>query len=200
MNLLHRSAAILAPLPGAYLAGGTALSLYLAHRLSVVLDFFVPQGFLARDLRPRIMEAGAFGPISVSDDSIVCTIDEVQWSLFKYDYALLEGAGLFAGVQVASIRDIAAMKVAAIGDRGSRKDFYDLYAILRTGDFDIRRILEDLVLKFRLRPDNVYHYVKALSYFEDAVRAPDIRDTLRLDVHWSDVELFFRRLAKTLIP
>ena len=128
------------------------------------------------------------------------TIDEVQWSLFKYDYSLLEGPEHFTGIQIASIRDIAAMKVAAIGDRGSRKDFYDLYAILRTGNFDIRRILEDVVLKFRLRPDHVYHYVKALSYFEDAVRTPDIHDMLRIDAQWSDVELFFRRLAKTLIP
>ena len=200
VNLLHHSAAILASLPGAYRAGGTALSLYLAHRVSVDLDFFVAQGFLARDLRPKIIEAGAFGPISVRDDSIVCTIDEVQWSLFKYDYALLERAEPFAGIQVASIRDIAAMKVVAIGDRGSRKDFYDLYAILQTGIFDIRRILEDVVLKFRLRPDHVYHYVKALSYFEDAVRTPDIQEMLRIDVHWSDVERFFRRLATTLIP
>ena len=77
VNLLHQSAAILESLPGAYLAGGTALSLYLAHRVSIDLDFFVAQSFLARDLRPKIIEAGSFGPISVRDDSIVCTIDEV---------------------------------------------------------------------------------------------------------------------------
>ena len=49
-------------------------------------------------------------------------------------------------------------------------------------------------------PVEVVNYVKALSYFEDAVSTPDIQEMLRIDVHWSDVELFFRRLATTLIP
>ena len=52
IELLSRSAGILELLPEAYLAGGTALSLYFAHRVSVDLDFFVPQSFLAEDLRP----------------------------------------------------------------------------------------------------------------------------------------------------
>jgi hypothetical protein len=85
IQLLSRSARILEPLPEAYLAGGTALALHLSHRISVDLDFFVPQAFLAGDLRPRLIDAGKFTPITVRDDSIVCRIDTVQWSLFKYE-------------------------------------------------------------------------------------------------------------------
>ncbi len=188
------------PLPEAYLAGGTALALHLSHRISVDLDFFVPEAFLARDIRPRLIQAGRFSPITVRDDSIVCRIDTVQWSLFRYEYPLLQSPERFAGIRIASVRDIAAMKVAAIGDRGSRKDFYDLYTILHFGALEIRRILEDVVTKFQLPHDNLYHYVRALSYFDDAVKSPDIRDMLRIDVQWTDVEVFFRRLAKTLIP
>ena len=186
-------------LPGAYLAGGTALSLRFAHRVSVDLDFFVPQGFLAQDLRPRLIEAGPFAPVTVRDDSIVCRIDAVQWSLFRYEYPLLESPEPYAGIRIASIRDIAAMKVVAIGDRGSRKDFYDLYTILREG-FDMQRILTDVALKFHLPQDNLYHYIRALTYFDDAIRTPDIQDMLRVDVQWPDVEAFFRGLARTLVP
>jgi hypothetical protein len=172
----------------------------LSHRISVDLDFFVPQAFLAADLRPRLSEAGRFAPITVRDDSIVCRIDSVQWSLFKYEYPLLQSPEPYAGIRIASVRDIAAMKVVAIGDRGSRKDFYDLYTILHFGGLEISRVLEDVVAKFQLPQDNLYHYVRALSHFDDATRTPDIQDMLRIEVRWPDVEGFFRRLVKTLIP
>jgi hypothetical protein len=165
----------------------------------VDLDFFVPKGFLARDLRPRLMNAGRFAPITVQDDSIVCRIDDVQWSLFRYDYELLDPPEVHDGIRIASLRDIAAMKVVAIGDRGSRKDFYDLFALLRGGRLSIQTILEDVRTKYRLPEDNLYHYIRALTFFDDAVKAPDLQDTLRIDVRWADVERFFRQLAKTLI-
>jgi hypothetical protein len=91
------------------------------------------------------------------------------------------------------------MKVVAIGDRGSRKDFYDLFALLRGGRLSIQTILEDVRTKYRLPEDNLYHYIRALTFFDDAVKAPDLQDTLRIDVRWADVERFFRQLAKTLI-
>ena len=158
----------------------------------------MPQSFLAQDIRPRLIDAGRFEPITVRDDSIVCSIDSVQWSLFRYEYPLLESPERYVSIRIASVRDIAAMKLVAIGDRGSRKDFYDLYTILRLGGFNIRKILEDAVSKFHLPPDNLYHYIRALTYFDDAIRTPDIRDMLRIDVRWPEVELFFRNLAKTL--
>ena len=75
VQLLSRCVSILELLPEAYLAGGTALSLHLAHRVSVDLDFFVPQSLLAQDLRPRLMEAARFGP-NIQD---MLRID-AQWS------------------------------------------------------------------------------------------------------------------------
>jgi len=199
VGLLSRSAGILELLPEAYLAGGTALSLYFAHRVSVDLDFFVPQSFLAENIRPRLIKAGEFSPITVRDDSIVCRVDAVQWSLFKYEYPLLEIPERYEGIRIASVRDIAAMKVIAIGDRGSRKDFYDLYTILHPGGLEIRGILDDVLSKYRLPQDNAYHYIRALTYFDDAVRTPDIQEMLRIDVRWPDVERFFRNLAKELV-
>ncbi len=199
VELLSRSAGILEALPEAYLAGGTALSLCFAHRVSVDLDFFVPQSFLAEDLRPRLAKAGQFSPITVRNDSIVCRVDAVQWSLFKYEYPLLETPKRYHRIRIASVRDIAAMKVVAIGDRGSRKDFYDLYTILHAGGLNIQRIFDDVVSKFQLPRDNLYHYIRALTYFDDAVREPDIQELLRIDVRWPDVELYFRSLAKKLV-
>ena len=174
--------------------------MHLAHRISVDLDFLTPQGFLADDIRPRLSSAGTFSPITVRDDSIVCRIDRVQWSLFRYEYPLVEKIQTYSGIQVASVRDIAAMNVVAIGDRGSRKDFYDLYAILAQTSLDIEQILKDVVAKYSLSHDSLYHYIRAFTYFEDARKAPDIKPLLRMTVQWDEIEDFFRKLAKQLIP
>ncbi len=88
------------------------------------------------------------------------------------------------------------MKVVAIGDRGSRKDFYDLYGILTQTPLSAGQILNDVLTKYNLRQDKLYHYIKALTYFEDAAKTPDIQSMLRRKAAWDDVEDFFRNLAK----
>ena len=55
-------------------------------------------------------------------------------SLLCFPYPLLDAPEPSQeGVPVASVRDIAAMKVEAIASRGARKDFYDLYFICQDG-------------------------------------------------------------------
>lgn len=62
--------------------------------------------------------------IDVKNNSVVCKVKEVQFSLFNYRYPLLCPLENYCNVSIASLRDIAAMKICAIGDRGARKDFY----------------------------------------------------------------------------
>lgn len=200
IELLIKSARILENFPQAYLAGGTALSMHLSHRVSIDLDFFTPAGFIAEELRSELSKASSFSPITLRNDTVVCRIGQVQWSLFKYEYPLVDILQEYSGIQVASIRDVAAMKVVAIGDRGSRKDFYDLYAILSRKVLHIDQILKDVIAKYSLPEDNLYHYLRAFTYFEDAIRSPDIQPMLRMNIQWAEVEDFFRNLAKSLIP
>ena len=103
-------------------------------------------------------------------------------------------------VSIASLRDIAAMKVAAVGDRGARKDFYDLYAILNCTSIKVDNILKDMCKKFSIPKDSLYHYIRALTFFEDCRKEPDIRPLVKMDVQWEEIELYFTKLAPTLIP
>ncbi len=65
-----------------------------------------------------------------------------------------------------SLSDIAAMKLNAIADNGTRvKDFIDIYFILKS--FSLLKILEYYQIKYKNR--NVFHVVKSLSYFEDVI-------------------------------
>jgi Nucleotidyl transferase AbiEii toxin, Type IV TA system len=52
----------------------------------------------------------------------------------RYPYAPLETPRRGPeGVRVAGLRDLAAMKLATIAGRGLRRDFWDVYAIIRAG-------------------------------------------------------------------
>jgi len=52
-------------------------------------------------------------------------------SFFIYPYSLLESLHTLQGVQVAGLLDLALMKLAAISQRGAKRDFVDLYQICR---------------------------------------------------------------------
>lgn len=67
------------------------------------------------------------------------------------------------------IRDIAPMKLKAVTQRGSKKDFYDIYYLL---DYlTIQQMLELFSLKFR--QFEIFHVLKSLNYFDDAEKYPD---------------------------
>jgi hypothetical protein len=83
---------------------------------------------------------------------------------------LFSGAD-YRGLTIADPRDIAVMKVIAIGGRGSRKDFVDLYFLLQSG-CDLAGILELVRQRFTRIDYNSYHLLKSLVYFADAEREP----------------------------
>ena len=55
----------------------------------------------------------------------------VAYRLFSYGYPLLEPVQTIENIRIASLLDIGLMKLDAVIERGSRKDFYDLYVISR---------------------------------------------------------------------
>jgi predicted nucleotidyltransferase component of viral defense system len=108
----------------------------------------------------------------------------------------------FANVAVASIVDIAAMKLAAIGDRGSRRDFVDLYFIANVEKkIDIGAAFDLYDKKFGVLHQNKLHLLKALVYFDDAEmdHMPEMLKT----VSWKEVKAFFQseaaRVSKNLL-
>lgn len=62
------------------------------------------------------------------------------------------------------IKDIAPMKLKAIAQRGSKKDFYDIYFLL-----DLLPLSEMLRLfSETFKQYEIFHIIKSLTYFEDA--------------------------------
>jgi len=60
--------------------------------------------------------------------------------------------------------DISAMKLSAVTNRGAKKDFYDIFFLLKQHSF--AQLCEWYKQKFRT--NNLFMLLKSLTYFDDA--------------------------------
>ena len=90
------------------------------------------------------------------------------------------------GITLAGIKDIAAMKVAAIIGRGTKKDFIDMNQLLHC--FSLKEILDLYMQKY---PDgSLFVAMKSLAYFEDAESNP--MPLMFDDTDWTSVKANIR--------
>lgn len=177
----------------AYLAGGTALALQIGHRLSYDFDFFTREEFENRVMVQRLKKIlPAFALERTAWGTILGSIGKTRFSLFFYDYPLLFKTENFLGAKIANVKDIAAMKIAAISDRGTKRDFVDLYFITNVEKaITLERALELYDKKFKTLKQNRVHILKSLRYFEDAEKA--VMPRMLRDAQWQDVKKFFMK-------
>jgi hypothetical protein len=153
---------------GFYLAGGTGLALQLGHRRSVDFDWFREEP-IADPLRLAAELQASGLPLEVDRverGTLHARVGGVRSSFLEYRYPLLEPLGVVSGLMLASPADIAAMKLAAVAQRGSRKDFIDIFALGQR--FSLAEMLGFYRAKYRV--EDVGHVVVALAYFDDADR------------------------------
>lgn len=179
-----------------YLAGGSALALHLGHRISIDLDFFTPKSFDVAGLARRLSQAGIFVQEQRKADTLLGTLDQVKVSFFRYTYPMIAKSEHVLNTAVAGVPDIAAMKLEAIGTRGKKRDFIDLYFICQTGH-SLATVMEWYQEKYRGVQINLIHYLKALTYFEEAEADPMPRMLKR--VSWNTVKRFFEKESPALM-
>ncbi|MBI5639249.1 MAG: nucleotidyl transferase AbiEii/AbiGii toxin family protein [Nitrospirae bacterium] len=182
----------------AVLAGGTALALHLGHRVSVDLDFFTDSGFRTETVITEMRKTGKdFRLMAEADDYLIADIEGVKISLFQYAYPFLEKPHAYEGIQIAGILDIASMKIIAISQRGTKRDFVDLYAVLQ--DIPFHRIAEHMVKRFGRERLSPVHIGKSLVYFSDAESNPDPAYIKGREITWEEVRKFFRGHVKQFV-
>lgn len=177
-----------------YLAGGIAIAAHFSHRTSRDLDLFalVDPAPLESDLErlPGVtIESRTKGTVYLD-------IDGIPASLIQYPYPLLIPPEPRAQlpVPVASIDDLACMKLSAISSRGLARDFWDLHTIMtRTG----RPLLEFLEAFRRKYPvKEIGHVVQSLAYFGDAGPLPSGLTA----PHWEQIQRDFERWVRAVLP
>lgn len=178
------------------LAGGTALSFQIGHRLSVDLDFFTNKDFSTDSLISAIRKTGLnFRVVSEGEDFLVAEVLGVKFSLFHYAYPFIAPIK-YKDVLIAGILDIAAMKLIAVSQRGTKRDFVDLYFILQTTPF--YKIADHMVRRFGKERVNPIHIGKALMFFPDADSNPD-PVYIGGKVKWETIKKFFKQYGKQFV-
>ncbi len=186
-------------LSSAYLAGGTALALQIGHRYSYDFDFFTTEEFNEEILLQKITKVlNNFRLERKEWRTILGYIGDVRFSLFFYSYPLLFRTHNFSRISIADIKDITAMKIAAIADRGTKRDFIDLYFILAVDKlFSLSDALKLYDRKFKTLNQNKVHILKSLVYFEDAEK--DEMPRMIRPVNWEKVKEFFIKEDKKVL-
>jgi hypothetical protein len=193
-------AAITAHVPrtlrGWTLAGGTGLAMHLGHRLSEDFDFFKTT---AADLNRLLETLRALGPSEVlqeEDRTLTLLLKGLKLSFFLIRDPFVFPTASYSFFEVADVRDIALMKLVAIANRGSRKDFVDLYCILRRGQ-DLQELFSWLPGKYGKGRVNEYQLLKSLCFFEGAEQEPP--PIMLEPFSWQECKAFFLREARAII-
>ena len=150
---------------GMRLVGGTSLALQYGHRKSVDLDFF---GKMSASQDEIIEMARNLGDLKIFNKTKLILqfvlynvrIDVVDYGNYEWiDVPVTEN-----GIILASVKDIAALKINAIEGRGTKKDFVDINELLK--HFKLSEILDFYMQKY---PDySLFQALLSLTYFEDA--------------------------------
>jgi predicted nucleotidyltransferase component of viral defense system len=152
-----------------YLVGGTSLALRYGHRVSVDLDFFTDKEFETGFLIDTLQEKHPIRVLSQAKNSLTLELSTVKTDFIRHNYTLLKPVGKTDGIRMASVEDIAAMKLNSTINRGSKKDFYDIYELLN--HFTLLELINFYTAKYDFSSQMTL--LKSLAYFDDAEMEPD---------------------------
>lgn len=164
------------------LVGGTALALQIGHRRSIDIDLF---GKLEADdfeLVNILNNIGKTINLKNSKNIKIFMVNNVKVDIVNYPYEWVMPSVKMDNLQLASVEDIATMKLAAITGRGTKKDFIDLFFLLKT--FTLAEILNLYKKKFQDGSD--FLVLKSLSYYKDAEK--DEFPDMMIKTEWSFVK------------
>lgn len=164
------------------LVGGTALALQLGHRKSIDLDFFGQVDVSSQDLQEALRSIGTLTVLKESKNIHIYVLNGIKIDIVNYTYPWLDDVVCDNDIRLASPKDIAAMKITAIIGRGTRKDFADIYFLLRR--YSLKFILDCYQRKY---PDSsTFMAMKSLAYFDDAEEEP--MPYMFADITWEEIK------------
>jgi hypothetical protein len=151
-----------------YLVGGTALSLQFGHRISVDLDLFGHTHF-DREVIIKVLEEEYRNDFSydgkINSWGIFGFIRDVKVDIINYKHPVIQQPVTIDGIRMYSTEDIIAMKINAILGRSMKKDFWDVYELLK--HYTIDQFISFHSKKFPSQ-QLMITIPQALVYFEDA--------------------------------
>lgn len=172
-----------------YLGGGTAVAVHLGHRESRDLDFFFHQRVDLDEVR-RLL--GGLGPFAVTHESVgtlrglfgATKVEFFDASALRQ----LTDPVVVAGLSVAGLHDLMAMKIKVMAERGEMRDYFDVKAIDEKGSISVEEGVELYMRRYGVDPssDALTHLYRTMGDLSD-VEADDLLpiDLAELQQWWS---------------
>lgn len=177
-----------------YLAGGTACAAHLGHRTSYDMDFFSKEEFSHFGVQNSLRSCGHFLTDYSDSHTLIGRFNKTKLSFFHYNYPLIGDIHHFLNLRISSLEDIGCMKIDTISSRGSKRDFVDLYFILKKFNLSLKEFFKYFEEKYGKENYNIYHLLKSLVYFEDAENEPELN--MLVQFSWENVKNFFAEQIK----
>jgi predicted nucleotidyltransferase component of viral defense system len=177
------------------LGGGTSLALRFGHRSSIDLDFFsVPKFDSSRFLDMLREKYENIDIVNRTPGSICAVINDYKIDFLHHPYPLISEPAGKENIRFLSLPDIAAMKVNAVTNRGSKKDFTDLLLLHEEG-IQLNMALDFFCKKYG--EGGRFLAVRSLAWFADAEEEPD--PVYLNGWSWKEVRGRVEQLVKNII-
>jgi predicted nucleotidyltransferase component of viral defense system len=170
-----------------FLVGGTALALQLGHRMSDDIDLFTRHDINKDEIFGFLNENynGKYQIINIQKNILQIMVNEIKVDLVKYNYELIENIKIENGIRYLGKKDIAAMKLMAVANRGDQaKDFIDVFYLLK--EISIKDMFE--YYKQKYKQNDINPIKRSLVYFDDVT-----------ENNWSSVKLLHDNLLVKMI-
>ena len=155
-----------------YLAGGTALTLQLKHRVSEDFDVFINR---ETDNKLQLKVKKIFGEVIFSvnstDQISFTTHNGVKVTFLWYYFKPLNSTVLTASLSLASIGDITSDKAQTIGRRAVWRDYVDIFYLLKNKYVDFDKTIKMAHEKFKGEFVST-QFLEQLRYFDDVKTVP----------------------------
>jgi predicted nucleotidyltransferase component of viral defense system len=178
-----------------YLAGGTGLALQIGHRVSVDFDLFTDHD-IKRSLLPnveRIFAGATIAALVNNSNELTVLVNDVKVTFLTYPFPVFDPFVTDEGLQLLSMREVAATKAYTIGRRGAFKDYVDLYFVILERHSTLAEIIDIAERKFGVA-------FNARLFLEQLVFLDDVEDTdiqfLKSAVTRAEILKFFENAVR----
>jgi hypothetical protein len=182
---------------GGVLAGGTGLALHLGHRISGDLEFYTQEAFKPSEVLEELRGlAGVVESVTMDGDAMIVQADGARLSLMMTSARFEEPTTRLNGCDVASVVDIATMKLLAVSQGGMRSDFVDLYTVLQTVPF--RKVARNALERYGSAALEPLVIGKGLVWFEQV----DVQEDpvyVGTPVVWDHIRDFFHSSLRQFV-
>lgn len=175
------------------LVGGTSLALQIGHRESIDLDLFGTISADIEELCADISEFAEVKPISSTKHMRFLIVNGVKVDIVGYPYPWIDEPVQEDSIKLAGIKDIAAMKLSAITNRGTKKDFIDYYFLLQ--QFSLKEMIGFYSTKYS--DAQLFTAIKSLTYFDDAESDP--MPKMITNIEWEQIKMRIRDIAEEYV-